>query len=129
MNFPHHPISSTRTAYKELHLRIITPLANVLSALPNVYVCYFHCAMDIRMNRKLPYSALFSRCLILRISTKTRKLCPRINLLFLVGWVCDLLNFENYSAKSFSHGNPRKISTSKIERHTVYITLHTYIHT
>ena len=37
----------------------------------------------------------------------------------LVGEVCDLLNLENYSAKSFNHGNPRKLSTSKIERYTV----------
>ena len=38
----------------------------------------------------------------------------------LVGGVCDLLNLENYSVKSFSHGNPRKISTSKIEHYTVF---------
>ena len=31
-------------------------------------------------------------------------------------YIGDLLNLENYSAKSFSHGNPQKISTSKIER-------------
>ena len=37
----------------------------------------------------------------------------------LVGGVCDLLKLENYSSKSFSHGNPRKIRTSKIERYTV----------
>ena len=37
----------------------------------------------------------------------------------LVGVVCDLLNFENYSTNSLSHGNPRKLSTSKIERYTV----------
>ena len=30
--------------------------------------------------------------------------------------------FESYSAKSFSHGNPRKISTSKIERYMVVLT-------
>ena len=40
----------------------------------------------------------------------------------LVGGVCDLLNFESYSAKSFSRGNLRKISTSKIERYTVWLT-------
>ena len=34
----------------------------------------------------------------------------------------DLLNLENYSAKSFSHGNPQKISTLKIERYTVILT-------
>ena len=44
----------------------------------------------------------------------------------LVGGVCDLLNIENYSAKSFSHGNPRKISTSKIECYTVYIYIYIY---
>ena len=41
----------------------------------------------------------------------------------LVGVVCDLLNLENYSAKSFSHGNPWKISTSKIECYTVVANL------
>ena len=37
----------------------------------------------------------------------------------LVGGVCDLMNLENYSAKSFSRGNPQKISSSKIERYTI----------
>ena len=37
-------------------------------------------------------------------------------------YIGDLLNLENYSAKSFRHGNPRKISTSKIGRYTVILT-------
>ena len=39
----------------------------------------------------------------------------------LVGVVCYLLNLENYCAKSISHGNPRTISTSKIERYTTTV--------
>ena len=47
-------------------------------------------------------------------------ICLASVLFWYIGGVCDLLNLENYSAKSFSH-NLIKISTSKIECYTVYI--------
>ena len=74
--------------------------------------------MDLDLNTKIMPSNSFVNATNHRFN-ETSPLRYACTCAILVGGVCDLLNLENNSAKSFSHGNPRKSSTSKIEHYTV----------